>query len=139
VLDPDSRWDVVLQSLSVSTTTYSGSAWDAFGGAPDPRVYIRVGSDTARPTLIDGPDDVFSITYSTATARARDQRAQDIQRYLDFEVEDEDFSSHDFIGRCVYRGLGEDVFFGEPQVLRCGVDAATMNSGFTLVWYLEPR
>lgn len=135
-VDPASRWNVVLEYVEVSSTYYTGEAWDALGGAPDPFVEVYVGSETATPARSGSSTDVFSVTYDGAPT-ATNARADALQSYLGFEVMDEDVSSNDRVGGCRYTGLVDAVFSGGTQTLDCPRDAATMNSGFTLYWHLE--
>jgi len=136
-VDPASRWNVVLDSLDVASTEYTGLAWDPFGGAPDPIVQVRVGSDTATPVIENGPDDVFSITYTSAP-RTTNVRASDLLTLLRFDVFDEDSDTNDFIGACRISASTVTAAFSEsPQFLNCPIEASTRNSGFTLGWHLE--
>lgn len=125
----------MLDSLTVSSTNYAGAAWDIGGGAPDPVVDIRVASDTATPTRVNGPDDVFSITYVSSNA-ATNIRASDLQAELRFDALDEDVTDYEFIGACRFT-VGDATFTGSQQTVACPVDASTMNSGFTLRFHLE--
>lgn len=136
VVDPGSRWNLVLDRLTVSTTHHSGAAWDAFGGAADPVVDVRIGSSSAAARRQNGPDDVHTITYS-GTPIATDVRASDLLAHLDFAVSDEDVTDYEAIGRCRVV-VPEAAFTGLPQTVSCGVDPSTNNSGFELVWHLEP-
>lgn len=114
---------------------HSGAAWDAFGGAPDPIVEVYVGSETNRVAVFNGPDDTFRITFTNA--RVGGLRASDLRNLLLFMVYDEDVSDYEYIGGCFYRGLDDTVWAGEPQVLICGRESASNNSGFVLRWRLE--
>lgn len=130
VLDPASRWNVVVVDVTVPTTTTTGEAWDGFGGAPDPRVEVRVGSDTAAPGQTTYASDVFSATYNETVLS--NQRADALQSLLRFDVIDVDTSAHDWVGACAYEGLPESVFGGGAQTLNCPANASTMNAGFEL-------
>jgi len=136
-VDGVSRWSVVLDSLSVSSTNHAGVAWDFGGGAPDPEVEVRVVSDAATPVRINGPDDVFSIFYPSS-ARATNLRASDLSALLRFDVVDADVTDYEFIGACRVASLEvSDALSAPQQTLSCPIDASTRNSGFTLVWHLE--
>jgi hypothetical protein len=136
-VDPASRWNVVLDSLEVASTEFTGLAWDPLGGAPDPIVQVRVVSDTAIPVVENGPDDVFSITY-TAAPRTTNVRASDLLTLLRFDVFDEDSDANDFIGACRVSASTVTAAFSESsQFLNCPPDESTRNSGFTLGWHLE--
>jgi hypothetical protein len=127
---------VVLEHLEVESTAYNGAAWDIGGGAPDPVVGIRVGSDEASEQRTAGADDVFTVDYDGG-ATATNQRADDIQTYLGFLVYDEDVTDYEFIGWCSYQDIDDAVFNEDTQTLVCPVDETTRNSGFTLTWHLE--
>ena len=134
-VDPASRWKVVLETLRVPTTDYARSAWDPFGGAPDPFVEIRVGSDTATPARSGSGTDTFTVNFSGG-ATATNVRADTLRTLLRFDVLDYDSTSaNDFIGAC-RATVDERVFVGTTQTRMCPVDAATRNSGFTLTWHL---
>lgn len=141
VVDPASFWAVVLDTIRLDTTDYTGAAWDSFGGAPDPLVYVRVGSATAPQGSVDGPDDVFIITYTTAN-RIGFLRADALLTYLRFEIYDEDVASND--GVCTYTysaassPLQSSAFTGTTQTSTCTRDPARMISGMTLTWHLVP-
>jgi hypothetical protein len=63
-------------------------------------------------------------------------RADELGAFLGFAVGDEDAGSSEAIGDCLVTLTGPE-FLGTTQVLSCGVDAPTMNSGFELRWRLE--
>jgi hypothetical protein len=137
VVDPASSWNVVLEMLEVPTTDYTGAAWDAFGGAPDPFVEVRVGSDTATPSESGSATDTFTVAYD-GSPTASDVRADALQTYLSFNVYDYDpTSANDWIGGGRYTGLEESVFTGGTQMLEFGPNPMNMSSGFTLYWHLE--
>ena len=135
-VDPASRWNIVLETLTVESTHHSGAAWDVMGGAPDPLVGIRVGSDTAAEQRTGAASDTFSVTYD-GSPTVMNQRADDIQTYVGFLVYDEDLTDYEFIGWCSTRNIEEAAFAEVTQTQRCGSDPSTNNSGFTLTWHLE--
>lgn len=53
---------VTLVSVTVPTTDDTGSAWDAFGGAPDLKGCVAI--DSAVPVCTSTVDDVFSATWN---------------------------------------------------------------------------
>lgn len=119
----------------MSPTYYTGEAWDGLGGAPDPIIRVYVVSDTTTPSVQNGPDDVFTSTYD-GTPVMTNVRASDMLTLLEFAVYDEDVTDSDFVGACL--GLVDDfAFSGSSQTVECPVDAASMNSGFTLRWHVE--
>ncbi len=130
VLDPASRWDVVVVDVTLPTLDSAGVAWDGLGGAPDPFVEVRAGSDTATPGYTSTRNDVFSATYDETVLT--NQRADTLQTRLRFDVYDEDVSAHDWVGACAYDGLPDEVFGGPTETLDCPADASAMAAGFDL-------
>jgi len=136
VVDPASRWNIVVESVSVNAQTASGEAWDAFGGAPDPVVNVYVGTQTGYVGSTPAAADVFAATFDARVAT--DQRAEAMQTYLAFEVMDEDTSAHDRVGRCAYSGtLSDAPFTGASQTVDCERSPADDQAGFELRWHLE--
>jgi len=136
VVDPASRWNVVVDSVTAPTTDYNRAAWDPGGGAPDLYVEVRVGSATATPTRTAEGLDTFTTRFTGASAM--NLRADDLQTLLRFDALDADFDAPDFIGACSYTSLEQSVFMDSSvRVLTCSSDAATRNSGFTAEWHLE--
>jgi len=136
VVDPASRWNVVLERLTVNTQNTSGDAWDALGGAPDPFIEVRVGSESASPSRSGAGSDTFTVDFSGG-ATASNVRADAIKTHIDFTAWDEDATAHDVIGRCFYSGLSDAAFGGTTQTLNCERDVGNGQAGFTLTWHLE--
>jgi hypothetical protein len=135
VIDPASRWNVIVQSVEVNATDAAGEAWDAFGGAPDPFVEVYAGN---RDNYVGGTSagsDVFSFTYDQRVAT--DLRADALQAYLAFAVWDQDTADHDRVGACKYEPLGEGPFDEATVTLECARVPADGQAGFTLRWRLE--
>lgn len=126
----------MLDDLRVPATNYAGAAWDALGGAPDPIVDIVVGSASAVGVRQNGPDDVFTINYS-GTPTVTNARASDIRAYLAFDVTDEDITDYELISACLV-GMTDAAFSGLTQTVACPLNAASLQSGYTLHWHLEP-
>ena len=134
VVDGASRWNVVLEQLSVSDQNAAGAAWDGFGGAPDPYVLVRIGSETATPSRSGSGSDTFSVRF-TGGAVASNVRADSILTHIDFTVMDEDATSDDVVGRC--RVSMTDAAFNEAtQTMNCPRDTAGGQAGFMLSWHL---
>ena len=134
-LDPASRWDVVVVDVTVPTTDVEGVAWDAFGGAPDPFVEVRAGSESAPSVRTSHFMDIFSATFNEVTAA--NVRADTVKTLLRFDVWDLDTSLHDWIGACQYANLPDEAFDGAAETLTCPANAATGNSGFTLHFRIQ--
>lgn len=141
VVDPASRWNVFVLDLEMSSTKLTGEAWDAFGGAPDPYVVIGAGAGGARQTFRTATVQdarAGGLGYqATFNQQLSNVRADAIKSELRFDVFDEDVSSDDFVGACVYRGLADGAFGTGPQTLNCERDAASQNAGFRLRWELR--
>lgn len=141
-LDPASRWNVVLETLTVPSTRYDGAAWDTIGGSPDPYVSVIVGSSSATPVSSATANDVYSVAF-TGGATVSGAREDALATFLGFAVFDDDSpAGPDAIGYCTFdvsrgTGLVGPEFGGTTQTLTCPLDTPTMNSGFTLTWHLE--
>jgi hypothetical protein len=119
----------------VSTTRYDGAQWDTFGIYPDPFVQVVVGSSSATPIATSGSGtDTYTVTFDGGPT-ATDVRASELQSFVGFIVWDDDEPADEAIGYC--GSPAPDGAFVAPQTTNCPVDAATMNSGFTLTWHLE--
>lgn len=135
-INPTSRWNVVLHTLTVDTTNYAGAAWDVGGGAADPVVRVRVGSESDPGVLQNGPDNVHMITY-TGAPTVTNVRASDLLAFLSFEVSDEDLTDYEFINHC-RATVTDATFMGATQTSTCAANASEGRSGFTLTYSLEP-
>ena len=128
-------WGISIDDVTVSPTNYLGSAWDAFGGAPDPKVCVWVASDTTSHCT-GSATDVFTTTFlpgvTTTAAPA------DIAATLGFAVYDVDVSSDDRVGSCHTTFDSSNPLPTTPLTMTCPVEAATMNSGFTVHYHLSP-
>ena len=136
VVDPASRWTLYVDSYTVSATNYAGSAWDNFGGAPDPVVSFQAPNATTSLGSVNGPDDSFTATL-TRRAAAMNVRADVLTTYLRASINDEDVTDYEFIGACIVTSQVPLAFNGSVVTTTCPVDASTGNSGFTLRWHLE--
>lgn len=135
LIDPASRWNVVLETLTVANTRYDGVAWDTIGGTPDPFVSVYVGSETATPSQSAVADDAYSVRYDGG-ATVSGARSDALMAYLGFRVTDADTGVTEDIGYCdVF--VVESTFTGTTQTLNCPIDPGTGNSGFVLTWHLE--
>lgn len=140
VIDPDSRWDLVLINGEVEGEMHDGASWDAFGGAPDP--YLE---------LLFEPNGGQSVSYTTATrnntlvpewnetvllnVKASDLLS-DSNNTITYRLWDEDVSYDDRIGACVGAGY-EAGLFGSIIQVTCPENANSNNSGWVLRFRLE--
>lgn len=72
-LDPIGRWEVYVIRAQLPERDGSGSAWDPFGGLPDPQLCLTIaGSESCAPSIADTLDATWSPPHSfgvfTATA-----------------------------------------------------------------------
>lgn len=135
-VDNASLWTIVVDTLTLTTTDYTGAPWDPTSG-PDPIAWVRIGSATATPTLVNGPDDTLSITFTSGN-RVPAARADAIYTFLRFEVYDEDVTSNDGVCNYTYNmGMGFD-FSSTENTATCVQDASRMISAMTLTWHIEP-
>lgn len=135
-VDPASRWTIVVDSVTLTATDYSGAPWDV-GSGPDPLIWVRVGSATATPAEIDGPDNTLSITYTSGN-RVTSRLASDIATFLRFEIWEDDSPGDDGVCFYTYNGAEGFDFSSSTHTARCVADPARMISNATLTWHLEP-
>jgi hypothetical protein len=134
-IDPASRWNVIVESVEVSTTSTGGGAWDPFGGAPDPYVNVEVGAPDGDVGNTSSGSNTFTVRYDQRVAT--DLRADALWTFLAFHVYDEDPDTDDWIGACKYEPLGEGAFDETTVTLTCDRVPADGQAGFTLRWRLE--
>ena len=70
-LNPSGLWKLTVTSGTVATQNQSGSAWDAFGGAPDPMVCLTINgirscTTTKQDTFTPSWNESFASATSTA-------------------------------------------------------------------------
>lgn len=87
-ISPNSTWFFAVDSATISSTKADGSAWDAFGGAPDPFVQLdgkrtSTQQDTFTPVFAEG------TTYTATNL---------LTQGVSVTVYDEDVSANDAIG-----------------------------------------
>jgi hypothetical protein len=140
VLDPASRWTLVIDGGTTAPLPCGGSpGWDStFSSTPcegDPIVYVWVGDSTATPTRTASTVDTCSIRPGTV---AVDVRADELQAYLYFRVEDEDVTSNDSLGGC-FVPVPASAFEGFTQTITCPANCTTAtDAGWgPIQWHLE--
>jgi hypothetical protein len=141
VIDPASRWNVVLEDLSVPALGCAGIGWDStFSATPneaDPAVSISVGSDA--PVMSGSGTDTSYVTWD-GTATVTNVRADALQAYLSFRVDDVDVSSNDVIGDCfVPSAQVTAAFDSASQTSNCPANctSASVAGWGPLHWHLE--
>lgn len=90
-LNPSGLWKVVVTGGTISTQSPSGSAWDAFGGAPDPIACLTInGSRSCTTSRADTFSPTWNMSFGTVTATA-------LLSGITAELVDEDVSSNDTV------------------------------------------
>lgn len=112
VVDPASRWDVVLLNGEISITDPDGDSWDIFGGLPDPFVTFVVGGvmEPTSQAMSEAVDD--TITPSWNVVILTDVSARAIFEHFCYQVFDSDIDYPEEISDEICLGLG-DYDFGE--------------------------
>lgn len=87
-VNPNSTWFFAVDSAVIASTKTDGSAWDAFGGAPDPFVQL----DTKRTST---KQDTFTPTFQEGTTYTATNL---LNQGVSITVYDEDVSANDLIG-----------------------------------------
>jgi hypothetical protein len=130
-------YGVYITYASVPSTDYYGAAWDVFGGAPDIKVCVQIGSSTAPLDCTGEASDRFVTTFvggPTATGAP-----YDIARYLAIYVYDVDLTDDDYVGGCfATRDVGVDLPL-TTLTMNCARSDGTMTAGFTVDYRFERR
>lgn len=122
-INPNSSWLLAVQNAKIASTTPSGEAWDAFGGAPDPFVVLdgqrtRTVQDSFTPTWAEG------LNYTAATL---------LLQGVNVQVLDEDLAQSDLIA-----GPSQVVF--RESDLRSGlVTLKNFSQALSLTFSLTPQ
>ena len=129
-IDPASRWDVLAVSATVFADNTGGSAWDPFGGLPDPFVAM---STQDGPDLFQGATspiaDLLDPTWNVVVLDAVPARAL-VGPGLDTTMYDDDpVDADDSMGSCIVR-FDEAMFDGNTIAYECPTAGDTR--GWTL-------
>lgn len=99
VVDPVKSFDLVLVAAAVPSVNASGSAWDAFGGLPDP--YAKVVStrgatkhEGQTPALSDTPNPIWNAVVLAGVT------AGELKSSVRIDLFDDDVALDDTIGGC---------------------------------------
>lgn len=136
-LGTTTRWGVTVTYVQVPTTTYGGSAWDAFGGAPDIQVCVTVGEGTsaARGCTAEA-SDTFTATFSGGPTLRGSPRQ--IAERLSICVYDVDVSSDDLVGCCYTTFDPTRPLPTDERRFDCARDATSFTAGFSARIRLAP-
>lgn len=124
VLDVNSTWDFVVASASLPGSKKSGSAWDVFGGAPDPYLvgYSSTGQASHRGET-SKKDDTHSPVWNETVLKSIS--ASELLGNLSFEIWDDDGVGDDYVGGCAIK-VDASTFDGALHTQTC---PATASSG----------
>lgn len=89
---PKKSADIVIHSVKVHTTKNGGAAWDALGGAPDLKVFIRKTEKGGAKHTTKVKKDTFETTFGERTIRVS------LGDEIEVIVYDEDEKFHDKVG-----------------------------------------
>ena len=135
VVDPASRWSIVVLDAEINEDRVDDIYWDPFGGLPDPKVEVYAGG---RDQFVGATSRRMNTLFPEWNEiAARGVRADAIKAYLSFRLWDVDDFEDDWIGGCYYPSLSDSVFDGSVQTMTCERDPDIGNSGFVLRWRLQ--
>ena len=84
--------DVIIVSIKVETTKSGGAAWDAGGGAPDLKVFVRKDKGFDKGTATKTKENTFEAKFDQKTIRIEEGDTIEIVVY------DEDVAGDDTVG-----------------------------------------
>ncbi len=138
VVDPNSRWDVVVVSGEVNENNTDYEPWDSFGGLPDPYVCL-IASDS--PDVVQdqsGTDDDTLLPYWNDVVLS-DVPARMLQNYFYIHVYDDDIgATDDYMGQCAPE-ITDASFSDTLLTLVCPRDTAEGEAGFTVRYRIRPH
>ena len=138
VVDPTSRWDVIVVSGEVHENNTEDEPWDSFGGLPDPLVWL---------TAQDQPDlmQEHSSTYNDSLQPywndvvLADVPARLLQNYFYIQVYDDDVgNTDDYMGHCVPT-ITDASFSDTLLTLECPRNTSEGVAGFTVRYRIRPH
>ncbi len=97
LVDPASRWDVLLVSADVNLLDANGDPWDAWGGLPDPFVSFTAGGANEPETTMDSAVQDNTISPLWDTVVLSDVSAAVLLDRFCYQVYDADIDSDDVI------------------------------------------
>ncbi len=125
VVDPASRWSIILLDGMVDERAPSGETWDGLGGLPDVFAEVRVGNSMASPTRSTTVSDSLSPRWNEVVVDSA--RADDLMRYVDFDFYDEDVDANDLVGSCTFALIDENFMDGSRFDSTCGAITFTWS------------
>lgn len=133
-IGPGSRWDVVAVQGTVPERNASGSAWDPFGGMPDPFLVAIVGEGAAqvRGETANQSNTIEPVWLETVLS---DVPASDLLAGLTVELRDADPDADDSIGTCVI--TLDATYFPSTFDATCPADAAAGRAGWDVRMRIE--
>jgi len=134
-LDPESRWDIVVDNAEVPLFDAEDASWDAFGGLPD--VYIVVTAGLGTSYELTGQTDYVSnqiLADYGGTVVLSNVPAKGIVEDLQFQWWDDDWPSLDDPMMTVNVTVDESLF-GEPLLV---VTATATEGDYIVRFHLVP-
>lgn len=140
IVDPESRWNLVLVNGEIPATTYNDESWDGFGGAPDPYLdlTLTLADDSQIHYVTAFVDDTLVPAWNETVLTSQPASVLLAEQGSEFTLDlyDDDVSYDDLIGSCFMTGFSNDAF-GAIVTVTCPANPATMNSGWLLRFRLE--
>ena len=107
-------------SATIAAQNTGGSAWDAFGGAPDPKVTVKLQGQTILTTSVKS--DTFTAQFTEST-----ERELIAGQKLEVSLVDADVNSDDGVLNCVADPL-EAAFLRAGGIMCAGTGTSTGSS-----------
>lgn len=111
--DSSVRFDIEVLGAEISGTDQNGSAWDAFGGAPDPIVELACGGDSGGVAV---QNDTYFPSWNDVVLQGVE--ARDLINGLSVEVTDDDAQFDESISSCRY-SVSESELIGGDFSVQC--------------------
>ncbi len=140
VVDPDSRWDVVVVNAEISEKNADDGTWDQFGGLPDPYPTATAGADDMiTGNDVDPVDNTLSPSFTEPVLTR--VRAEDLKAGLKLFIWDSDLDFDDLVTGCPVDVTDtERLFSGMVLELECPasqIDETNTTEG-TIRFRVEP-
>ncbi|HEY4183303.1 MAG TPA: hypothetical protein VGM90_41050 [Kofleriaceae bacterium] len=131
-VDQLTRWDMIIVSGQVATTKPDGSAWDAFGGLPDP--YLCINQQVEPEICISSVSNTLSPVWNATILT--DQTPGDIVSRDFWTMYDADVAFSDGMGICINRDNAFAAFDGLVHEFDC-TPATAASNGFYTMWKIR--
>lgn len=139
VVDPDSRWDIVVVNAELSEKNAEDATWDQFGGLPDPYPAATAGADDMITGELSSVSDTLSPSFTDPVLTR--VRAEDLEAGLKLFIWDSDLDFDDLVTGCpVDTTDTARLFSGMVLTLECPaseIDGTNTTEG-TIRFRVEP-